>query len=538
VLSIDKRLQAQRDLTAVERFAERHTTGPEPEQAKFYRSLLPTTLPRDRQQYSFEVDLDRCTGCKACVSACHSLNGLDEAELWRNVGTIQSLNESHPRIQTVTSSCHHCIEPACMIGCPTGAYEKDAITGIVKHLDDQCFGCQYCTLMCPYDAPKFSQTRGIVRKCDMCSERLKAGEAPACVQACPNEAIAIRIVDHSAITAAAIAGEFVAGAPHPKATLPTTRYLSSQKRPDLLAVDRDLTRTEHTHLPLVIMLTLTQLGVGTLVFSVGFGLTDLRNTPTVAAQTVAAFAATLIALLASVFHLGRPLLAWRAVINLKTSWLSREALAFGLFAKASAVYVLSYVPLDFPGRSILNGWQQPLALVTAVLGVAGVFCSVMVYVATQRPHWAWPRTGIAFFGALVLLGSACATLVTSLMSDITQHPSPAVVFGLLTVFTGAIIKLTFEHRRVHHTPPGSPDSVEKMARTIRERLNGFARVRTVVGLIGGILIPIALLIGLVPPVAWTSALTIAFTLLLCGELLERVLFFRAAPASRMPGNIS
>ena len=82
-----------------------------------------------------------------------------------------------------------------MKGCPVNAYEKDPVTGIVRHLDDQCIGCQYCTLTCPYEVPQFSKRRGIVRKCDMCSDRLAEGEAPACVQACPNEAISITIVE-------------------------------------------------------------------------------------------------------------------------------------------------------------------------------------------------------------------------------------------------------------------------------------------------------------------------------------------------------
>ena len=94
--------------------------------------------------------------------------------------------------QTVTTACHHCLDPACANGCPTLAYEKDQSTGIVHHLDDQCMGCRYCEMKCPYEAPKYNDNLGIIRKCDMCQSRLEINEAPACVQACPNEAIDAR----------------------------------------------------------------------------------------------------------------------------------------------------------------------------------------------------------------------------------------------------------------------------------------------------------------------------------------------------------
>src|SRR5262249_43405207 len=147
LLPVAALLKEQQTLTAVERFAEKHEQGGVPAQARYYRDLIPLERPAPGEQYAFEVDLDACTGCKACVAACHSLNGLDDAEVWRTVGLLHGGAESAPAAQTVTTSCHHCVEPACMLGCPVGAYEKDPITGIVKHLDDQCFGCQYCTLM-------------------------------------------------------------------------------------------------------------------------------------------------------------------------------------------------------------------------------------------------------------------------------------------------------------------------------------------------------------------------------------------------------
>src|SRR6185503_8836748 len=146
--------------------------------------------------------------------------------------------------------------------------EKDPVTGIVKHLDDQCIGCQYCVFMCPYDAPKFSPSRGIVRKCDMCSDRLSHGEAPACVQSCPNEAIKIAVVDRSEAIQAAEANAFLPGAPGPADTLPTTVYKTERALPrNLLPADFYGLGREHAHPPLVVMLTLTQLSVGAFIFN-------------------------------------------------------------------------------------------------------------------------------------------------------------------------------------------------------------------------------------------------------------------------------
>src|SRR5262249_481299 len=176
--------------------------------------------PGPGAQYAFEVDLDRCSGCKACVAACHNLNGLDEGESWREVGLVIGGRPRLPILQHVTPACHTCLDPACLNACPVDAYEKDPVTGIVRHLDDQCFGCRYCTLACPYDAPKFHAGKGIVRKCDMCSDRLAVGEAPAGVQACPHEAIVIRGVDRTGGFGRAKAGPLPARGPGPVTPLP------------------------------------------------------------------------------------------------------------------------------------------------------------------------------------------------------------------------------------------------------------------------------------------------------------------------------
>src|SRR5258708_6300153 len=83
----------------------------------------------------------------------HSLHALVDGERGRPVGPLPSTGPAHPFPQTVTAACPHCANPACLNGCPVLAFEKDPLTGIVLHLDDQCIGCNYCVLKCPYDVP-------------------------------------------------------------------------------------------------------------------------------------------------------------------------------------------------------------------------------------------------------------------------------------------------------------------------------------------------------------------------------------------------
>src|SRR4051812_17679939 len=79
---LEQLLADQRDGTAVEAFAHRHARGELPAH-EAYRALIPLEAPRAGEQYAFEVDLDACTGCKACVTGCHNRNGLDDDEVWR-----------------------------------------------------------------------------------------------------------------------------------------------------------------------------------------------------------------------------------------------------------------------------------------------------------------------------------------------------------------------------------------------------------------------------------------------------------------------
>lgn len=453
---IDEYLALQADLSAVERFAGLHDADMVPSLARYYRELLPASPPGPGQQYGFEVDLDACTGCKACVTACHSLNGLDADESWRSVEMLHGGPPEAPSRQAVTTACHHCVDPACLAGCPVDAYEKDPITGIVSHLDDQCIGCGYCMLTCPYEVPRFNPTRGIVRKCDMCQGRLAAGEAPACVQACPNGAIRIAVVEtaEAVVAAAAPGAVLVPGAPPSSLTVPTTVYRTTRTDAELRATEPTAAPPRHDHTPLAVMLVLTQLAVGAFVA----GLVLPGGSDRFDAGAALLFG--LVALGASVLHLGRPRYCFRAVIGLRHSWLSREIVAFGAFAGLAAAYAVEPVPL--------------VGAATAAAGIAGVACSVLIYVVTRRHRWRAVVTGPLFAGTTAVCGLA-ATMVTS--------PTSARAGALAVVL---LVKLAVER--------------------------SWTRERLALGLGGALLAPVVPVVGLAAVVA--------------GEFLERRSFFR------------
>jgi formate dehydrogenase iron-sulfur subunit len=489
---IDELLAEQKSLqTPVARFSDFHDR--EPDLAPHYRTLIPLTKPGGGEQYAFEVSLDRCTGCKACVSACHSLNGLDEGEAWRDAGTIHGGRATPGWQQTITTACHHCEDPGCLNGCPVGAYEKDADTGIVRHLDDQCIGCSYCILKCPYDVPKYSKKRGIVRKCDMCHQRLAEGEAPACVQACPTEAI--RIVK---VAAGVSASGFLPGGPDSSITRPTTRYVGRTIPESAVAADRESLVPQHAHWPLVFMLMLTQAGIGLLAGGNG----HLPATLTAAALFFTGMAA-------SVLHLGQPLKAWRFFLGLRTSWLSREILAFSLFAPVPLI--LASLPLvpDFPHKSSLAFGTACLAI---PLGLVAVFTSVMIYHDTRRTSWRFRLTAGRFFGTVLSFAA---------LGHLFAKPSPVAVL----LFAAAVIAKLLPEARIAHL--ANDRNAEWSADLHSARLQRGPLADTYAGRV----LFACCAAAFAPVQPWLS-----LALLLVAETMERQLFFQSVHAPKMPGN--
>jgi Fe-S-cluster-containing dehydrogenase component/DMSO reductase anchor subunit len=538
----------------------------EPAQAKHYRDLIPVGMPGKEEQFAFEVDLAACSGCKSCVAACHSLNGLEDEELWREVGMLQSespRNETQTSdsltqtssslavIQHVTTACHHCVDPGCLKGCPVKAYEKDPLTGIVRHLDDQCIGCQYCTLMCPYEVPKYSEKLGIVRKCDMCHQRLSVGQAPACVQACPNEAIRITVVSHEEILNRAAAQTFLPDAPPTSITAPSTVY-KNQKHLAATAARADYAndKPQHSHFPLALMLVITQLSVGMFIierllatfagFSGDGGLfADSANSLLQNILRMVAFMVTIVGIHIGPLHLGRPMFAFRAFLNFKTSWLSREIIVFGKHMGAASLFVTASVVVWLEIVQIPEIIVTVLGWLTVVTGIAGVSCSAMVYVATKRPYWSLSRTLTKFFLTSAALGSTAVAMFLigwNLFAENQQVSNLLLSILVASALVSVVLKLLSDLAFFSHLKDSERTMLKRTALLMRGQLRSTTLVRFALSGMALCLIPIAYFTCSVSSPSGMVALpALCFTLLLLGEILERRLFFTSVIPFRMPG---
>ncbi|MEH6467971.1 MAG: 4Fe-4S dicluster domain-containing protein, partial [Porticoccus sp.] len=122
-------------------------------------------------------------------------------------------------------------------GCPTRAYTKHPEYGAVIQDPDICFGCGYCTWVCPYNAPQLDPVAGQVEKCNMCVVRLEVGLKPACVSACLGNALNFGVVENTPKNREQIETQ-IPGFPDPEITHPNIRFQQTKSLP------REMTRTD------------------------------------------------------------------------------------------------------------------------------------------------------------------------------------------------------------------------------------------------------------------------------------------------------
>ena len=184
-------------------------------------------------RWGMVVDLDRCTGCQACVVACHAENnipvvGEEEAAKLRTLHWIRIeryWEGEYPNVKArfMPVMCQQCDEAPCEPVCPVFATYHNP-EGLNAQVYSRCIGTRYCGAACPYKVRVYNwlrsefpeplaeqlnpdvtvRTRGLIEKCSFCIQRIRRtqmeahaegrepedGEIqPACVQTCPPGAL-------------------------------------------------------------------------------------------------------------------------------------------------------------------------------------------------------------------------------------------------------------------------------------------------------------------------------------------------------------
>lgn len=185
-------------------------------------------------RWAMAIDLDLCTGCQACVTACAMENnspwaGEDEVAYGRGMHWMRIHREWHGDQPEVTPSfrpmmCQQCGRAPCEPVCPVYATVHSEAEDINVQVYNRCIGTRYCANNCPYTARAFNwfdydrpepmtyylnpdvtvRRRGVMEKCTFCVQRIRRAEdtasaenrplhdgdvVPACGQACPTDAI-------------------------------------------------------------------------------------------------------------------------------------------------------------------------------------------------------------------------------------------------------------------------------------------------------------------------------------------------------------
>jgi len=407
------------------------------------------------KQLGFIFRADNCIGCHSCDAACSEKNGLPAHIAWRTVGYVEGgVYPNHTRVNT-TMACNHCDDPVCLTGCPTGAYVKYQDTGAVIVDSDICFGCRYCTWVCPYEAPAFNPDTGSVSKCDMCVDRLAQNLQPACVDACLGHALEFGEIhqyeqDHPE------AVKQMVGFPDPCITKPNIRFQQHRSLPATMSrTDTEPihyesvtssngqghTKPDHaffhsvgttpsasvaeskfsgegempkkqpwaslhsSETSLVVFTLLAQFVIGAFlsVWSMRLLIEDVSLQESLLGPSHAILAGITVLLAiglgVSTAHLGKPWRCYRALNNLRYSWVSREILAMGLFFGGLTLYT-GLMIAEFSGPWIHWG----LGCAVGLLGLTSIFTMSKIYMIPARPFWNHSHTWISFYASATSAG--------------------------------------------------------------------------------------------------------------------------------------
>lgn len=441
--------------------------------------------PNRNKQHAFFFTADNCIGCHACEAACSEKNENPPHIAFRSVGYVEGGSYPAYKRLNISMACNHCDDPVCLKGCPTKAYTKHTEYGAVLQDPETCFGCGYCTWVCPYNAPQLDPVKGQVSKCNMCVDRLEVGLKPACVSACLGNALDFGVVENIPEGREEARVE-IPGFPDPSITHPNIRFQQTRTLPEEVtrtdsmpvkyhrekdgryrpAVDAkeglarhwNQARLSSRENPLVLFTLLTQAAMGSFLLAfagslLGIeGLVALRASPAYAILAATGFAMASLGMFLSTTHLGKPLRFYRGFNNLRYSPVCREGLGIAVFIGMLGLHLLASLPENSIATMLatrvlgfdLGGLAGPLttniANLTGLLALAGCFGGgyymYRCYRIKARPFWNHWQVATDFGGQALSLGAALlavAALVLGATGWSGGAALPSLLAGLITL---------------------------------------------------------------------------------------------------------
>ncbi len=428
--------------------------------------------PNRYKQHGFYLNADNCIGCHACEAACSEKNDNPAHIAFRSVGFVEG--GTYPDYQRINISmaCNHCDDPVCLTGCPTRAYTKFAEYGAVLQDPDICFGCGYCTWVCPYNAPQLDPVKGEVSKCNMCVDRLEVGLQPSCVAACLGNALDFGVIENIPENREQAQAE-IPGFPTTDITHPNIRFQQTKgshremTRTDSMPIKYHRDDAEHKFKPVVddktghekhwnlkalltshesahVIFTLfTQATVGAFLMLVlgpvivpeQLGL--LQSSSVLMPLLLTIFVISTIGLYKLNMHLGKPHRFYRGFNNLRLSPVSREIAGVSMFY-TGLLGTLFFELFDNDFAQIIANGFAGLAVLS---GVIGLYFMYKLYRIPARPFWDHKQTGTAFFGSMLsfgalIMGVVCVLFMSLELTTQTLIQSLAMIMTLGLVIEG------------------------------------------------------------------------------------------------------
>ena len=530
--------------------------------------------PNRYKQHGFYFTADNCISCHACESACSEKNDLEPHQAFRAVGYVEGGTYPEYSRLNISMACNHCDDPVCLKGCPTRAYTKFAEYGAVLQDSDICFGCGYCTWVCPYNAPQLDHSKGHVSKCNMCVDRLEIGLKPACVSACLAGALDFGIMETAPENRDALETK-IPGFPSTDITHPNIRFQQKKilpeimKRTDSVAINYQKNKNDEyepcvakksvsgqtaktewnikklstRENPLVIFTLISQAVIG--VFILLFlgpmiGLETLTSEKNPIAWPMFLFALIGIqtmALVLSTLHLGKPHRFYRAFNNLRYSPVSREVAGIAMFYNFIGAFALltglpqlfNWMPESIKLLLIdITGWGG------VIFGVAAIYFMHKIYRIPARPFWNHWQVFSSFYGNVLTLGPVLLALVYAMVQLSAgaswTHITP--MFGFF-IFLGLLMEAIglFAHKKdlVAQGGEGAAAYFEQLSKF------GHTYLARNFGLLTALILAVIMMLidlqGLAAIVLWAGAAIVIVVTAVTG----RALFYALVIPTTMPG---